>query len=66
MKLILLKLIDFYQSYLSFDKGLLALLAPGGACRYEVSCSEYTKQKIREFGVIRGSLLGLQRVWRCR
>lgn len=63
---ILTFIITFYQSYLSFDKGVLALLAPGGACKYEISCSEYTKQRIREFGVVRGGLIGLKRIWSCR
>ncbi|MBI2338151.1 membrane protein insertion efficiency factor YidD [Candidatus Daviesbacteria bacterium] len=59
-------IINFYQKYLSFDRGVLAVFAPGGACRYEVSCSEYTKQKIREVGAMRGIWLGLIRIWRCR
>jgi len=66
MKKLLIRIIEFYQSYLSFDKGVLAYFAPGGACKHDVSCSEYTKQQIGEFGVFRGSWLGLKRVWRCR
>ncbi len=66
MKSILIGLVEFYQKNLSFDSGLLAIFAPGGACRYEVSCSEYTKQQIKEFGVFKGSWLGLQRIWSCR
>lgn len=63
---LLIKLIEFYQSYLSFDHGLLAFLTPGGACKYEVSCSEYTKVKIGEVGVVRGIFMGLKRIWSCR
>ncbi|OGE28345.1 hypothetical protein A2867_05035 [Candidatus Daviesbacteria bacterium RIFCSPHIGHO2_01_FULL_40_11] len=66
MKLILVKLINFYQTYLSFDGGVLAVFAPGGACKCNPSCSEYTKQKIVEFGVFRGSWLGLNRIWSCK
>lgn len=66
MKKIVVSLINFYQSFLSFDRGVLAVFAPGGACRYNPTCSEYTKQKIGEFGVFRGSLLGLKRIWSCR
>lgn len=66
MKNSVVNLINFYQAYLSFDRGLLALFAPGGACRNYPSCSEYTKEKIRKSGVFRGIWLGLQRVWRCR
>lgn len=66
MKKLLINILEFYQTYLSFDKGVLAIFAPGGACKYEVSCSEYAKDKIRELGVFRGSWLSLKRIWSCR
>jgi putative component of membrane protein insertase Oxa1/YidC/SpoIIIJ protein YidD len=58
-------LIDFYQRFLSFDTGILAVLAPGGACKYEISCSEYTKQAIIEKGIFKGVLLGSKRILTC-
>ncbi len=58
--------ITFYQTYLSFDHGLFALLAPGGACKYELSCSEYTKEMISEFGAFKGSWMGIKRIGSCR
>ncbi|MDP3974099.1 MAG: membrane protein insertion efficiency factor YidD [Candidatus Daviesbacteria bacterium] len=66
MKKILIYLIDFYQSFLSFDGGILAIFAPGGACRYEIRCSEYTKQMIVEQGVLKGLIMGIKRIWSCR
>lgn len=66
MKKILINLIKFYQQYLSFDNGVLAILAPGGACKYEIRCSEYTKQMIAQHGAIKGLDLGLKRIWSCR
>ncbi len=66
MEKLLISLIEFYQTYLSFDKGVLAIFAPGGACRYNVRCSEYAKTKVMEFGVLKGSLLALKRIWNCR
>lgn len=66
MKKVILVLINFYQTYLSFDKGILAFFAPGGACKYTLSCSEYTKQRIKELGIFRGGLLGAKRIWSCR
>ena len=66
MKKLSLILISFYQKYLSFDQGVLAILAPGGACRYEVSCSQYTKQEITRHGVVKGLGLGLKRIWSCK
>ncbi|MDO8573593.1 MAG: membrane protein insertion efficiency factor YidD [Candidatus Daviesbacteria bacterium] len=66
MQRLLISLINFYQTFLSFDKGVLAVFAPGGACKQEISCSEYAKRVIGEFGVFRGSRLGLKRIWSCR
>lgn len=66
MRFLILKIIDIYQVFFSFDRGLLMFLAPGGACKYELTCSEFTKTKIRELGVIRGVGLGVRRVFSCR
>ncbi len=63
---IIIFLITFYQKFLSFDRGILAIFAPGGACKYEVCCSEYTKLEIREVGVVRGIIMGIKRIWSCR
>lgn len=65
-KVFSIAIINFYQQFLSFDKGLLAILAPGGSCRYTPSCSEYTKQMIVKFGVWRGFALGVKRIISCR
>ncbi len=66
LKEFLIKLIEFYQIFLSFDRGLLMYLAPGGSCRYSVTCSEYTKQVISEYGVWKGTRLGIKRIISCR
>lgn len=65
MSKIFLKLINFYQNYLSFDSGILMFLAPGGACRHNIRCSEYTKVQIKEKGALAGLFLGLKRVLLC-
>ena len=35
-------------------------------CRYLPSCSQYSYQAIEKFGVIKGALLTLRRLLRCR
>lgn len=66
MQKLLISLLEFYQAYLSFDKGVLALFAPGGACRYNPSCSQYSKQMINRFGICKGLKLTAKRIWSCK
>ncbi|MBR6688699.1 MAG: membrane protein insertion efficiency factor YidD [Clostridia bacterium] len=49
--------INFYQKHIS--KHL------GKKCIYYPSCSEYTKQAIDKYGIIKGSLKGIKRVLKC-
>ncbi len=66
MKKLLINLINIYQVFFSFDRGVLAVFAPGGACKYSPSCSQYTKLVIARYGVVTGIRLGLKRIWSCR
>ena len=70
MKKIILKLIKFYQKYLSLDQGLLRNLVFGKnsqvlICRYQPTCSDYTYQAVGKYGVYKGLILGFKRVARC-
>jgi len=35
------------------------------ACRFEPSCSEYCREAIEKYGLLKGSLMGLKRLARC-
>jgi uncharacterized protein len=35
------------------------------SCRFEPSCSRYTEQAIQKYGLLRGSVMGAQRIGRC-
>ncbi len=53
-------LINFYQNHISpifYSKGI--------RCRYYPTCSEYTKQAIEKYGLIKGTFIGLKRILRC-
>ncbi len=65
MKVMTIALINFYQVFLSFDKGILRMFAPGGACKYEVRCSEYMKESILAYGILKGTRMGLNRILSC-
>lgn len=66
MKTLALRLIRLYQRYLSFDTGLFKLLfLTDKACRYSPTCSEYTYQAIKKYGILSGTFKGLGRILRC-
>lgn len=66
MKKLLISLIEFYQMFLSFDRGVLSYFAPGGACKFSLSCSQYTKEAMQRYGLLTGMKLALARIWSCR
>jgi len=57
MKRFIILLIVFYQKFIS------PLKKP--SCRFYPSCSEYSKQAIEKYGVLRGLWLSLRRILRC-
>lgn len=61
----LIKLIRFYQKTISRDHGILKIFYPYGYCRFRPTCSEYTIQAIKKYGVIKGCLKASWRIIRC-
>ena len=60
MKKICIYLIEWYQRNISsfFESKNIR-------CKYYPSCSEYTKQAIEKYGVIKGGILGIKRILKC-
>lgn len=52
--------IKFYQTAIS------PVIGGRAACRFTPSCSEYARQAIERYGAVRGMLMGLRRIMRCR
>jgi len=65
MKTFLIFFIELYQKTLSPDHGWISWFYPNGVCRYYPSCSEYAKESIKEWGVIKGIFIGVARICRC-
>lgn len=50
-------LIKLYQNFIS-------PLLPS-TCRYSPTCSEYSKQSLVKFGLIKGSIVSIKRIIKC-
>lgn len=60
IKKLLINLIKFYKKFISPYLEYLGI-----RCKYEPTCSEYTKQAIEKYGAIKGVFLGFKRILRC-
>ena len=60
MKNLLVKIIEWYQKHIS-----LWLESKNIRCKFYPTCSEYTKQAIIKYGVIKGGFLGIIRILKC-
>ena len=60
MKRLCIFLIEFYQKNIS-----IFLEHKNIKCKYYPTCSEYTKQAIKKYGVLKGVRLGAIRILKC-
>ena len=68
LKVYSIKLINFYQKTLAvpLNKFLEYFgLLKNNSCVFYPTCSEYTKEAVKKYGILRGFFLGLMRILRC-
>ncbi|MFH1867150.1 MAG: membrane protein insertion efficiency factor YidD [Patescibacteria group bacterium] len=65
VRMLILRFVRLYQKILSPDHGVGRTLAPYRGCRFHPSCSEYAYQAIDKYGVIKGGIMALRRLFRC-
>lgn len=64
-KNILAGIIWIYQKIFSFDHGFLKVFYPYGFCKFYPTCSEYSKQAVLKYGIIKGVALSIRRLSHC-
>jgi len=65
-KNLILKSIKLYQNTSVFQLAIFKkLFLTDAACRFIPTCSEYFYQAIEKYGIIKGTLLGLRRIFKC-
>ena len=66
MKKLILKLIRFYQKIHFFHLPIFRFFyLSDSVCRFQPTCAEYAYQAIKNYGIMRGSWLGLKRIIHC-
>ncbi|MFA6397862.1 MAG: membrane protein insertion efficiency factor YidD [Candidatus Paceibacterota bacterium] len=67
MKKVLIKLVKFYQKFLSPDTGIPNKigLKRGKTCVFYPTCSEYSIEAIEKYGSFKGLWLSIKRISRC-
>ncbi len=62
---IIIVLLGAYQKVFSFDHGVFRGVKPYGQCRFYPSCSSYSIQSLQKYGLIKGVIKSIGRVFRC-
>ncbi len=55
------------QLLIKFIKGYKFLISPliGHSCRYLPTCSEYSIEALKQFGLIKGAFMSIKRILSC-
>lgn len=64
MKTVAILLINFYQSFISVS--LKNILGTQAFCRFDVTCSQYAKTSIQNYGLTHGLVLSIRRIIICQ
>ena len=65
-RLLVLQLIRLYQKTFSPDHGVFSLIHPWkGTCKFRPTCSEYAYDAIDKYGLLKGGIKALKRIFRC-
>ncbi len=57
LKILILKIIKFYQIFIS--------PVFGKVCRFYPSCSQYSYIAVRKYGIVKGMWKGIKRILKC-
>jgi len=60
-----MKLKQFSQKLINFYQKNISIFLKTNTCVFYPSCSEYTKQAIEKYGILKGIYLGFRRILRC-
>lgn len=62
-----IKLIKYYKNIVSSDSGFFYSmgLKKTNRCVFYPTCSDYMIEAIKKYGVFKGFLLGIKRIFRC-
>jgi len=60
-------MIIFSNILIKLIKGYRLIISPllGPSCRYQPTCSEYSIEALKEFGLIKGIFISLKRILSC-
>ncbi len=64
MKKVTLLILNFYINFFSYI--VKGVVGANDCCRFSPTCSQYAKNSISEYGVIKGTKLSIVRLFKCQ